>query len=78
VGQFYPRITAESESVLDARQQDYGHAGQMTLDEVIGGSPYGASTVVGTDGSRQPFANELTGARYQGRKVVETATKLWA
>jgi NAD(P)H dehydrogenase (quinone) len=55
---------------------DYGHAGQMTLDEVTGGSPYGATTITGGDGSRQPSANELTGARYQGRKIAETAKKL--
>lgn len=55
---------------------DYGHAGQMTLDEVTGGSPYGATTLAGGDGSRQPSANELTGARYQGRKIAETAAKL--
>jgi NAD(P)H dehydrogenase (quinone) len=56
---------------------DYGHAGQMTLDEVTGGSPYGATTIAGGDGSRQPTANELTGARYQGRKVAEVANKLF-
>jgi NAD(P)H dehydrogenase (quinone) len=55
---------------------DYGHAGQMTLDEVTGGSPYGASTIAGGDGSRQPSDNELVGARYQGRKIAETALKL--
>ncbi|MBO9545108.1 NAD(P)H:quinone oxidoreductase [Caulobacter sp.] len=55
---------------------DYGHAGQMTLDEVTGGSPYGATTIAGGDGSRQPSENELVGARYQGRKVAETAIKL--
>jgi NAD(P)H dehydrogenase (quinone) len=55
---------------------DYGHAGQMTLDEVTGGSPYGASTIAGGDGSRQPSENELVGARYQGRKIAETAIKL--
>jgi NAD(P)H dehydrogenase (quinone) len=55
---------------------DYGHAGQMTLDEVTGGSPYGASTIAGGDGSRQPSENELVGARYQGRKIAETAAKL--
>ena len=55
---------------------DYGHAGQMTLDEITGGSPYGASTIAGGDGSRQPSANELTGARYQGRRIAETAIKL--
>jgi NAD(P)H dehydrogenase (quinone) len=55
---------------------DYGHAGQMTLDEVTGGSPYGATTIAGGDGSRQPTANELQGARYQGRKIAEVANKL--
>ncbi len=57
---------------------DYGHAGQMTLNEITGGSPYGASTITGGDGSRQPTENELTGARYQGRKVAEVAKKLTA
>jgi NAD(P)H dehydrogenase (quinone) len=55
---------------------DYGHAGQMTLDEITGGSPYGATTITGGDGSRLPTANELEGARYQGRKIAETANKL--
>lgn len=56
---------------------DYGHAGMMTLNEVTGGTPYGATTITGADGSRQPTENELTGARYQGRKVAELATKLF-
>jgi NAD(P)H dehydrogenase (quinone) len=43
---------------------DYGHKGQMTVDEITGGSPYGATTISGADGSRQPTANELQGARY--------------
>ncbi len=55
---------------------DYGHAGQMTLDEVTGGSPYGSTTIAGGDGSRQPTENELEGARYQGRTVAETAIRL--
>jgi NAD(P)H dehydrogenase (quinone) len=55
---------------------DYGHAGQMTLNEITGGSPYGATTIAGGDGSRQPSENELVGARYQGRKIAETAKKL--
>jgi NAD(P)H dehydrogenase (quinone) len=55
---------------------DYGHAGQMTLEEITGGSPYGATTIAGGDGSRQPTSNELLGARYQGRKIAETAKKL--
>jgi len=55
---------------------DYGHSGQMTLEEITGGSPYGSSTIAGGDGSRQPSENELQGARYQGRVVAETAIKL--
>ncbi|MET0280428.1 MAG: NAD(P)H:quinone oxidoreductase [Steroidobacteraceae bacterium] len=55
---------------------DYGYAGQMTLSEITGGSPYGASTIAGGDGSRQPSASELDGARYQGRKIAELANKL--
>jgi NAD(P)H dehydrogenase (quinone) len=55
---------------------DYGHAGQMTLEEITGGSPYGATTIAGGDGSRQPTTNELQGARYQGRKIAEVANKL--
>ena len=56
---------------------DYGHAGQMTLKEITGGSPYGASTIAGGDGSRWPTENELTGARYLGRKVADTARRLF-
>jgi NAD(P)H dehydrogenase (quinone) len=55
---------------------DYGHAGQMTLDEITGGSPYGATTIAGGTGQRQPSENELVGARYQGRRIAETAKKL--
>jgi NAD(P)H dehydrogenase (quinone) len=55
---------------------DYGHTGQMRLDEVTGGSPYGSTTIAGGDGSRQPSENELEGARYQGRVVAETAIRL--
>ena len=55
---------------------DYGHVGQMTLDEITGGAPYGATTIAGADGSRQPTANELQGARYQGRRIGEVANKL--
>jgi NAD(P)H dehydrogenase (quinone) len=55
---------------------DYGHKGQMTVDEITGGSPYGATTISGADGSRQPTANELQGAHYQGRRIAEVANKL--
>jgi NAD(P)H dehydrogenase (quinone) len=54
----------------------YAWQGQMKLDEVTGGSPYGATTIAASDGSRQPSANELEGARFQGRHVAEIAAKL--
>jgi len=57
---------------------DYGHAGQMTLDEIAGGSPYGATTIAGGQGQRQPSETDLEGARYQGRRIAETAAKLAA
>lgn len=56
----------------------YAWAGQMQLDEITGGSPYGASTITGSDGSRQPSANELEGARHQGRHTAEIAAKIAA
>lgn len=56
----------------------YAWAGQMGVTEITGGSPYGASTIAGGDGSRQPSANELEGARWQGRHVAEIAAKLAA
>ena len=54
----------------------YTWAGQMKLDEITGGSPYGATTIAGGDGSRQPSANELEGARFQGKHVAQIAAKL--
>ncbi|WP_374535192.1 NAD(P)H:quinone oxidoreductase [Phenylobacterium sp.] len=56
----------------------YAWAGQMKLDEITGGSPYGASTITGGDGSRQPSANELDGARFQGRHLARIAAKVAA
>ena len=56
----------------------YSHQGQMTLDEIVGGSPYGATTIAGGQGQRQPSAIELEGARHQGKLVAETANKLFA
>lgn len=56
---------------------DYGFAGQMDNSQVTGGAPYGATTIAGSDGSRQPSENELDGARYQGRRVAEVAAKLF-
>ncbi|SNS08045.1 NAD(P)H dehydrogenase (quinone) [Sphingomonas laterariae] len=55
----------------------YSFQGQMRNDEVTGGSPYGATTIAGGDGSRQPSENELAGARFQGRHVAEIAAKLF-
>jgi NAD(P)H dehydrogenase (quinone) len=55
---------------------DYGHAPQMTLDEIVGGAPYGATTIAAGDGSRKPTEKELEGARYQGRRVAEVAARL--
>jgi NAD(P)H dehydrogenase (quinone) len=54
----------------------YAFQGQMGVDEVKGGTPYGASTIAGGDGSRQPSAVELEAARYQGEHVAKIAAKL--
>ena len=56
----------------------YSHQGQMTIDEIVGGSPYGATTIAGGKGQRQPSAIELEGARHQGRLIAQTANKLFA
>ncbi len=56
----------------------YSFQGQMRMDEIVGGSPYGATTMSGSDGSRQPSETELDGARFQGRHVAEIAAKLAA
>ncbi len=56
----------------------YSAKEQMTMDEIVGGSPYGATTLAGGDGSRQPSEKELTMARFQGRHVTEIAAKLAA
>jgi NAD(P)H dehydrogenase (quinone) len=55
----------------------YSHAGQMTLEEIVGGAPYGATTIAGGDGSRQPSEIELAGARHQGELIAKTAGKLF-
>jgi NAD(P)H dehydrogenase (quinone) len=54
----------------------YAFAGQMDNSQITGGSPYGASTIAGTDGSRSPSENELAGARFQGAHVARIARKL--
>ncbi|MDF1730173.1 MAG: NAD(P)H:quinone oxidoreductase [Minwuia sp.] len=56
----------------------YSFQGQMGLDEIKGGSPYGATTLADGDGSRQPSEVELEGARFQGAHVARTAAKLSA
>ena len=55
----------------------YSFQGQMTLSEITGGAPYGATTIAAGDGSRQPSAIELDGARHQGEIVARTAIKLF-
>jgi NAD(P)H dehydrogenase (quinone) len=55
----------------------YSHAGQMTLDEIVGGAPYGATTIAGGRGERQPSKIELDGARHQGELIAKTANKLF-
>jgi len=55
----------------------YAFQGQMRMDEVVGGSPYGASTITGGDGSRMPSETELDGARFQGRWIAQLASKLF-
>ena len=55
----------------------YSFQGQMRLDEVTGGSPYGATTIAAGDGSRLPSENELEGARYQGRHIADIANRLF-
>jgi NAD(P)H dehydrogenase (quinone) len=54
----------------------YSENRQRRMDEITGGSPYGASTIAGENGSRQPSENELAMARYQGRHVAQIAKKL--
>lgn len=54
----------------------YSFEGQSRLDEITGCSPYGASTIAGTQGERWPSDNELDGARFQGRRVAKIAKKL--
>ncbi len=54
----------------------YAFEGQMRIDEITGGSPYGASTIAGTKGERMPSENELNAARFQGKFVAEITAKL--
>ncbi len=54
----------------------YAWPGNAQMEEISGGTPYGASTIAGADGSRRPSANELEGARWQGRHVATIAAEL--
>lgn len=55
----------------------YSHQGQMSLDEIVGGTPYGATTIAGGKGERQPSKIELEGARHQGMLIAQTANKIF-
>ncbi len=55
----------------------YSHQGQMTTDEIVGGAPYGATTISGGTGARMPSGIELDGARHQGELVAGAAIKLF-
>jgi NAD(P)H dehydrogenase (quinone) len=55
----------------------YSHQGQMTLDDIVGGAPYGATTIAGGSGQRQPSSLDLDGARHQGMLVAQCAKKLF-
>ena len=55
----------------------YSFSGLTEMGEITGGTPYGATTIAGLDGGRQPSENELAGARYQGLHVAEIANKIF-
>lgn len=55
----------------------YSHSGQTRVDEIVGGAPYGATTITGGDGSRLPSETDLAGARHQGELVARTAARLF-
>jgi NAD(P)H dehydrogenase (quinone) len=56
----------------------YSHAGQMSLDQIVGGAPNGATTIAGAQGQRQPSQIEIEGARFQGELIAKTAAKLFS
>ena len=56
----------------------YSHQGQMSMDEIVGGAPYGATTIAGGQGQRHPSKIELDGARHQGQLIAKVAAKLSA
>lgn len=55
----------------------YSFQGQMSISEIVGGSPYGATTIAGGQGERAPSSTELDGARFQGELVAQTAKKIF-
>jgi NAD(P)H dehydrogenase (quinone) len=55
----------------------YAFEGQTRMDEITGGSPYGASTIAGSKGERMPSENELMAAKYQGRHVAQITARLF-
>jgi NAD(P)H dehydrogenase (quinone) len=55
----------------------YSFQGQTNITEIVGGSPYGASTIAGGDGSRRPSETDLAGARFQGDLVAKAAIKVF-
>ena len=65
------------EDALGTPSVDFMGVPMRRNDEVVGGAPYGATTIANGDGSRQPSETELEGARYLGRRVAETAQKLF-
>jgi len=72
---FYPTLLHQGMLIVGL---PYTFAGQMGISEITGCSPYGASTIAGGQGERQPSENELTGARFQGRHLATIAAKLAA
>jgi NAD(P)H dehydrogenase (quinone) len=72
-GTRFGRMASQMANFLD---QAGGLWAKGALHGKVGGAPYGATTITGGDGSRQPSENELAGARYQGRVIAETASKL--
>lgn len=70
---FYPYLLHQGMIIVGL---PYAFDGQMRMDEITGGSPYGASTIAGAGGERAASANELAAARYQGGHVARIAAKL--
>src|SRR5947208_15474149 len=71
---FHPTLLHQGMTIVGL---PYAEQRQMALDEIKGGSPYGASTITGAQGERMPSEQELAMARFQGRHVTTIATKLF-